>query len=249
LGDGAAGEVTLEPQEDKSALMTEGGMLALDVSESQPTITIDGQARGVYAAPLRLARGVHRLLVERGDFEPVEQEVNVAQGGTTRVSIVLDPTPEHRAKYVSSAQAHKTWGWISIAAGAAVIGGSITYTIINNGIVSDAQAQDDAIVAARANNQSPCNLPGGDNPEVCGALISDADSRLSSAKTRRLVAYGGMGIGAGIVALGVVLLATGDDVHRYDRQSSTDLGKAKPNVVPYFAPLIGGGALGLGGVF
>ena len=49
LGDGAEGEVTLEPEEDPTALGTLGGRLAISPSETDPVVTVDGKGRGVYS--------------------------------------------------------------------------------------------------------------------------------------------------------------------------------------------------------
>ena len=44
LGDGASGEVALEPEEDRTALGTLGGTLALEASETEPVVTVDGKS-------------------------------------------------------------------------------------------------------------------------------------------------------------------------------------------------------------
>src|SRR4029077_159084 len=85
LGDGATGEVELEPTEDPSAPASSEPVLALNISESQPVVTVDGSPRGVYRVPLRLPAGPHHLLVERGDFLPMERDINLESGRTNAV--------------------------------------------------------------------------------------------------------------------------------------------------------------------
>ena len=45
----SAGEVTFEPEPDLNLLSTEGGSLALEISETQAVVTVDGKPRGIYA--------------------------------------------------------------------------------------------------------------------------------------------------------------------------------------------------------
>ena len=80
LGDGASGDVTFEPEVDSGTLASEGGSLALEISETQAVVSIDGKARGVYAGSFKLPKGPHQLLVERGGFEPTDRSVSVDRG-------------------------------------------------------------------------------------------------------------------------------------------------------------------------
>lgn len=69
LAEGATGEVTLEPEEDATSLRSMGGVLVLRTTEASVLVTVDGHLRGVYAAPLRLPRGVHHLVAQRENFD------------------------------------------------------------------------------------------------------------------------------------------------------------------------------------
>jgi len=128
LGDGASGEVTLEPEVDRAALGTSGATLVLTASEPEPVVTVDGKSQGVApAGGLRLAAGPHHLFIERGGFLPVERDVTLDAGRTTTLTVVLDPTPETRAAYDGKIASQRTWGIVSGVAGLALVGGAVGF--------------------------------------------------------------------------------------------------------------------------
>jgi hypothetical protein len=253
LGDGASGEVALEPEEDKSAMIEVGGDLKLTVSEREALVTVDGKSRGLYATPLRLAGGVHRLLVERGGFRSIERDVNVVSGSMTTVPIVLEPTPETRQIYVDHAVSTRTWSWIGIAGGAALLGGGIGLIALGASSKSDAQADYDKWTSLLKNEQPPCNWRGPVNGmlgdlDACNAQINSAQDKVSSAKTKETAGIIIAGVGGAAAVVGLVWLITGDDPHKYDRKptGSTDIAKS---LVPAFAVTPGGGFASLSGAF
>lgn len=260
LGDGASAEIALEPEEDKGALASVGGSLALDISEPQAVVRIDGKDRGVYGGAYRLAKGPHRVAIERGGFEPFERDVDVEAGRTTTVRIGLDPTPETRATYVSKAKSQRTWGWILAGAGVLVGGGGAGWLVVNGKKKSDKQATYDEAVDQQSHgrasgpctwNKAPVN-PGDSitfaTPEACNAQADDAKSALDTAKKQDLFGWVGIGVGAASLVTGVVLLVTSDDPHKYDRKASDELA-AEPRLVPMGWALPGGGGMGLAGTF
>ena len=251
LSDGATGEVTLEPEEDRTALAS-GGQLALDVNELQPVVTIDGRARGVYASPLRLVPGPHHLLIERGDFEPAEREVTIDPGRTTTVRVILEPTPEFRAHYASRAQAQRTWGLLSVIGGAAVLAGGIGLVVYDSQQRADGTAKQQSILAQ--------NVPGGACDKAqdtqtpfyqmnCVAPLNAANAKVEDANTRDDFGWSAVGVGGVAAVLGVVLLITSDDAHRYDPAKSAPDGSASLHVTPTFWTTRGGGGAGLVGSF
>lgn len=260
LGDGASAAITLEPEEDKKALSSVGGSLALDITEPQAVVRIDGKDRGVYGGAYRLAKGPHHVAIERGGFEPFERDVDVEAGRTTTVRIGLDPTPETRASYVGRAKSQRTWGWILTGAGALVGGGGAGWLVVNGKKKSDKQAAYDEAVDQQSNgrpsgpcqwNKAPVN-PGDSvtfaTPEACNAQADDAKSALDDAKKQDLFGWIGIGVGAASLVTGVVLLVTSDDPHKYDHKASDELGSG-PTLVPTAWALPGGGGMGVGGTF
>jgi hypothetical protein len=209
--------------------------LKLAVSEPGALVTVDGKSRGVYAAPLRLAGGVHRLLIERGGFRSLERDVNVQAGTTTTVSIALEPTPETRQIYVDHAMSTRTWSWIGIAGGAALVGGGIGIVAASSGAKADAQAELDAKLAQRTNKAGICDIANGGDPDICNRMVDDAQSKVNSAKTRSTIGYFAAGVGGAVAAVGLVWLITGDDPHRLVRKpaGSTDIAKTLVPVVGF----------------
>jgi hypothetical protein len=255
LGDGASGEVTLEPEEDRAALAGASGMLSLDVSQSQPIVTIDGRARGLYTAAIRLVAGPHHLLIERGDFIPLERDVHVDAGRTTTVGVVLQPTPEFRAGYVARAESQKTWGWVSVGVGAALAAGGAALAAYDAKERSDGNATLSRINAlAVPHSQLPCD-PAGDTgtpayQQTCAAPFASASSQVSDANTRDYAAWTGVGVGAAALALGVVLVVTAEDPHKFDEPASSPAsGATRLRVSPMAWRLPGGGGIGMAGSF
>jgi hypothetical protein len=229
LGDGASGEISIDAEEDKAALAEFGGELKLTISEPEALVTIDGKSRGLYAATLRLPEGVHRLLVERGGFRPLERDVSVVKGTMVTVAVTLDPTPETRQIYVDHAVSTRTWSWIGIVGGVALAAGGVGYLALNASSKSDAQKELDAKVTQRATQMGICDVHGmfiDQHPGVqgdadqCNKQVDDANDRLNTAKHRDAIGYIGIGVGGAALALGVFWLFTGDDPHKYDRKPS-----------------------------
>jgi hypothetical protein len=235
VGDGASAEVSLDPQPDPAAPASDRGRLALTISEPQAAITIDGQSRGAYAGSLVLPRGVHRLLVERGGFEPAERDVVIQPGSTASVRVPLDPTPETRVAYVNRATSQRTWGIVTTAAGAGVAGAAVAFLVWNSGQKSTASSQYNSAQSNLTNMVGVCALKtaAGDATQ-CNEALTSAQSSLNSAKSRDAFGYVGVGVGAASVALGVYLLVSDDDPHRYDRSSSSS------DVATSLRPVLGG---------
>jgi hypothetical protein len=251
LSDGAAGEVTLEPEEDQGALAS-GGHLALEVTESQPVVTIDGRPHGVYTSPLRLVAGPHHLLVERGDFEPAEREVTIDPGRTTNVRVTLEPTPEFRAHYISRAQAQRTWGLVSAIGGAVVLAGGVGLVVYDGQQRADGSAKQQSIVAQ--------NVPGGVCDKAqdmgtplfqmnCVAPLNAANAKVDDANTRDYFGWSAVGVGGAATVLGVVLLVTSEDAHKYDSPKSAPDDSARLHLTPTFWTTRGGGGAGMVGRF
>lgn len=240
---GGTGELDLDLEVDRARLGSEGGALALDISEPGAVVFVDDQHLGAYQGALRLPRGPHRLRVERGGFLPVEREVSV-DATSAPLRVVLEPTPETRASYESSANAHRLWGWVGVAAGAVIGGAGTTWLLVNGGIDPTAERELDEIYAAVDGKQDwpgngdvqDCNTTSGGNADVCNALVKDFEARYDSARNeasaKDLVGYVGVGVGAAALVTGVVLLVTGDDPDRYRRDGSGQLGQVRPAPSP-----------------
>ena len=172
LGDGASGEITLEPEEDKAAVGRIGGDLKLVITETEALVTVDGTPRGPYTAALRLAPGTHHLLIERGGFRPLERDVEVAGGQTTVIPIALDPTPEMRELYVGRARSQRTWGLDRHRRRTGHRRRGRGLSLYNAGAKDDARAERDAAVGKLDRMEGVCNrgsIEG--NADACNAAI------------------------------------------------------------------------------
>lgn len=242
LGDGATADVALEPAEDRAAIEREGGALTLDLSESQVVVTIDGLPRGVYLAPIRLARGVHHVMLERGGFTTMERDVTIEPGRPLTVRARLDPTPETRAEVTSKAQRTRTIAWITMVAGAAIAVGGGVVIGANASAKSDAERDFDAKADAVEKQTGVCDTRNGGNPAQCNLDQANAKKKLDDANQVTTLGVVGLIAGGAILAGGVVLYFIGDDPHKYDRA---------PEIARSLRPWIGptGGGLGFVSTF
>ena len=76
VGAGATGDLAFDLAVDPAALGADGATLVLVPSESPADLTIDGEHKGPYTAPLRLPRGPHHISVAAAGFIPAERDVN-----------------------------------------------------------------------------------------------------------------------------------------------------------------------------
>lgn len=246
LGPGATGMLELDPAIDAEALRSNGGDLDLAISESGAVVFIDGESRGPYVSPLRLPPGEHVVRVERGEFFPVERKVEVPVRSRALVRIELEPTPEKRTRYRNAATAQRTWGYVTLGAGALIAAGGTGFLIWNAGDVSEKEDEFEA--------EADRNSPGGEcDPQVsqtdaCLVALDNALTNLEDARGREVYGWIGVGVGAAALGTGVVLLLTGNDPDRYEPKAESDVfGRGRWLPHGWIAP--GGGGLGLSGRF
>jgi hypothetical protein len=254
LGDGATGEVTLDPDEDPAAPESSKGVLALDVRETEAVVTVDGRGRGVYVQALKLPPGPHTVRVERGDFQPFERDVTLEAGRAVTVPIVLEPTPEFRAKYVSRTTTQRTWGWISVVGGAVVLGAGVGLVVYDAGQRSDGNATRTSLQSMDVKGSQQVCDPGLEatlRQTECLDPVGAATAKVNSANTRDIAAWVGVGVGAASVALGVTLLVLDDNPHKYDDAHPNSANSASPRIraLPTFWATPGGGGASVVGTF
>jgi hypothetical protein len=244
LGDGSSASVVLDPDEDKTALATRGG-LALDVSETEATITIDGKPRGPYLGSIVLPSGPHRLLVERGGFLPVERLVTVDAGRSVTVRVALDATPETLAKYESRASSQHFWGAFTAISGVAITGASIGLLLANAPKLSAATDAYNAAVTARSTSAPPlCNIRSGGNAMKCNGAVDSANTALDGPQGTATLGYVGLGVGASAILAGLaVYIFVPKDPHRLHKPAAT--GDDHPSVLPFTWSDARGGGGGL----
>lgn len=216
LDEGATGELTLEPKADRATLASDWGSLELVYSEPMATVAVDGgppQAN----AQIELPRGKHHLILETTGFLPIERNVVVEQGQTTRVQVKFDPTVDTRTAYESRVSAHKTWGMALTIGGAAVAGLGAAFLVYNQGQKNSAEAAYNEQVALTQQGMS-CDpaLVSGNTGAMCQAALNSASADLDSARGRDVFGYVALGVGAASLGAGVYLLLTAGDAHRYE---------------------------------
>ncbi len=236
LGDGAGGEIALDPEEDP-VLAASDGSVALDVRETDVVVSVDGRLRGPYVSPLHLPGGLHRLRVERSGFFAFERDVGVPPSAPLRVSVELEPTPDTLAAYTEGARARRNWGWIGVAGGAALLavgGGLVGYDASQR---STARSQYGTITSALAVHQHPCDFSQGDAPSACVPQINAAADSYNATYARDAAAYVIGGVGVVAIVTGAVLLATGGDPHRYEKKASGErIGGVRARPLAWGAP-------------
>lgn len=225
LSEGSSAQVRLAMEEDPSAPSAALGRLVVIASEPEAHVTVDGRARGPYRASLLLPAGVHRVRIERGGFEPAERDVELPAGLDTELHVTLAPTPETRLAHVEGVRSQRLWGVIATAGGGviAVAGGAL-------GIWAQASLPEleRKLAAAEQSytngSKTECDTATGlddtdnDMRAICIARIDDAAARLDDRSLLRTIGFLSLGVGVAAATVGVVLLVTNDDEHKYERK-------------------------------
>jgi hypothetical protein len=232
LADGARGELTLTPEEDPGELANIAGTLVVSASETSANVFVDGRPRGAAGVPLRLAPGAHVVRIERAGFLPTARDVVVDTGRTLTVQINLEPTAETRLAHDRSVRSHRVFGYSFAIAGVATLGAGLAYVLYNASAKASAEdAYERIIYESEPGSGRRCDPK---QPALgCRAELDARVDAFDAAKRRDV--YGYLAAGAGLVSsvVGVVLLATAADAHKYDR------------IAAHVTPLRGGVALSL----
>jgi hypothetical protein len=242
--------VTLEPDVDPVALAAEGEIVRLNVSDPGATVSADGKPAQDVSRELKLLPGRHHLRIECGGFLPAERTITVERGVQSTVRMDLEITADARAEVMSKARTRRTWGWITIAGGAAIAGGGGVFLYANSKSIDDARTKYDEIVAASVpGGHGRCDKLQPTTPFAdCDAELSTRYDNLQSAKSLTKVGYILMGAGAAVAVTGVVLLLTGDDVSRYETRRGDPAARG-PTVLPIVSLGPGEGWFALRGAF
>ncbi len=241
VGEGATGEVTLDLSVDSAALSKDGADFTLQLREPNVEVSVDDERLGLYSRPLHLPPGLHHMKLEVAGYLPFEQDVTLIAGSHNTLSPYLSPTPETRAAHDSNVRAHRIWGWIGVGAGAAIAGTGVALVVTGSSDKSSAQRDFDANEALVINKVGDC-ATGDEKNDVCNGRVLDAQARVQSAKNRETIGFVGIGVGAAVLATGVIILVTGESSHRFEPPAGS-AAKVKPNA---FALTPGPGQFGLG---
>jgi PEGA domain len=221
LGDGATAELTFAPVEAAGAEVVRG-TLALDATEPESELTVDGAARGVYRAPVALPAGRHLVRVVHGGFVPSERVLQIPENAESRMHVTLVPTPETRDAYVTHARAVRRWGWIATASGVVIAGAGTAALVALLPKFNQAKRDRDALFATFSPG-GECDSTNPRRPSIeCNKDLKDANDLADSRATPVNLAAVVTGVGAAALVTGVVLLVTGNDPARYDTPVAAD---------------------------
>ena len=241
VGEGATGEVALDLVVDSKALLRDGADLTLDSGESNIDLTIDDEHLGLYTGPLRLPKGIHHVRLHVAGYVPLEQDVLLDGNKANVLAPRFQPTPETRQAHDSNVRWHRTLGWIGIGGGVAIAGASVALTVVAGSDKSNAQKDFDAAEALVAGDIGDCNSKVEGDLTTCNARVLSAQDRVNSAKTKQTIGFVGIGVGAAVLATGIVVLLTGESSHRFDSPQG-----ARARQPRRFAVTPGPGQFGLG---
>lgn len=222
VGPGSTGALSLELAVDPVSLAANGGYLALKISEPEAVVFVNGAPQGANTRPLRLPPGRHEIRVERADFYPARRSVEVPSGGTTNVLVLLEPTPEKRASFVSSARRQRTLGYVTGGVGAALAISGVVFLVLNSAEEADKKSAFDA-EAAKQSEGGECDKFAGRQTKACVRGLEIALSELETVRKREVFGWVGLGVGGAALAGGVALLLTADDPAKYEPSSESNV--------------------------
>lgn len=172
-------------------------VVKLSAATSNVKVSIDGHEA---KAPTTVAvnPGTHSVIATRGDSQVFKRDVTLAESTTIEVEVdapapasapvvapVATPAVASTTKdEPTSSSSQKTWGWVSIGAGAAFAAGAIGAWAYSGSI------SDDYLTECRA------------NPDTCDK------SKESSARTWETMSFVSGGLAVVAVGVGVTLLVT-----------------------------------------
>jgi hypothetical protein len=199
--DGATASVAL----DLAALRDSrhDGELALELSEPDATVSVDGQRRASPSGVLRLIAGPHLVRVERAGHEPVERMVEIPLGGRLESRVWLEPSEATRLAQESARERRRFWGTSTLIAGAVLTGVSGGFLAYQGGRI---EKNDAAIREFNESTQAGGYCQAGFNVSKCSEQESALVSEQSTLEAERTWGFVGLGLGVAGIATGAVLL-------------------------------------------
>jgi tetratricopeptide (TPR) repeat protein len=218
LSETATGEATLEPEPDPAALAREGEPVRLVISEDAASLSVDGGPLAAARSEITVLPGRHVFRIERAGFLAVERTVQVQKGVMSTVRIDMEPSPETRAEHQSRARTRRTWGWITVGAGAVITGAGVAYVFANKKAIDEAQTSYDQTVydSQRGSGRRCDHLAAGTDFAQCDEELNSRYDSLTSQQSLTKIGYITAGIGGAVLVTGVVVLLTGEDSSRYE---------------------------------
>jgi hypothetical protein len=216
LDPGSAGEIEV-PMVPSDAGIAAGGTLALELSETDAVVSVDGQPRLDHTLGLKLPLGRHSVRILRAGFFDVEREIWV-RPGRQAVDVTLLPTPEYLGDYVADAQSQRFWSYLTLASGAVVTGSAAGFLLWNQGEKNAAERKFNQFADEVA------TLPNGTcDTELCEDKLTILVDELDQRRSRDVFGWVGVGVGVTAIGLGAFFLARSPDPGRYDPKPESDV--------------------------
>jgi hypothetical protein len=219
LTEGARASVAFHPEEDPDA-DDPRGRLVIGGDAGDVHVTIDGRSRGKYRKAISLPAGPHLVRLERKGFEPVEELTQVGAGDELELKTPAQPTQETRATASAHTQTYKHWAIAALITGAVIAGGSTGVAVWGHSKIGGAEDKLDQV--KRDNEAVGCNSPGAPEARlfVCQQDLSKAQNDVDKYKNLRTYGMVGAGVGAAVIATGVVLWLIAPDANPHDREEA-----------------------------
>ncbi len=153
-------------------------------------------------------------------------------GVTSSIDIVFEPTPDTRADYVSGATSRRTWSWVTMGIGAALGGGGLAVALVEHNRLQTDQTTLNGVNADRTRfGGGVCDVSkdmsvmymGQVLADYCQNQVTNATSNVNNDQTWQTVGWVATAVGGAVLVTGLVLLATGNDPHKYDEKPSEKL--------------------------
>ena len=225
LGEGASGDVALEPEQDPAEIARIGGFLALEGSEPGSSLAIDGRLQESSTGQFRVAPGTHRLLISHSGFLPFDSEIAVKSNQTHTIHVDLEPTAENRQTHLDRASGQRWRAWGTVLAGAVVTGGSLWYLHSARAEQDRANREFAAVQATFVPGSGLACDPKTKADTGCDSRRSQANDAVDLANHKVLGSYIATGVGAAVLATGLFLALTTDDVSKFEprKRRTSDL--------------------------
>jgi hypothetical protein len=166
------------------------------------------------------------LLIAHSGFLPIESEVTVESTKTRAIHIDQEPTAENRQNHLDKASGQRWRAWGTLVAGALLTSGSVWYLYSAKGDQDQANRDFANVQASIDNPNGTCSKAAGrSSSPACLSQIDAANSAVSTANNKVLGGTIATGISAAVIATGIVLVLTTDDVSKYQprKRRSSDL--------------------------
>ncbi len=204
-----------------------GARVIINASEAHAVAYLDGRRISLEGTDL-VPPGRHTLRVERTDFLPDEQDVDLSAGRDNPITVRLQPTPAYREQYMASRRRSLITGGVVLGAGLAIAGGGFAWFYLNEGDLSTRTERYNYLVV-QVNNEAArmgsgdltgcTTAPGRTSLETLQVCRNNASVDVDNATILRYVSVGVMGAGAVVAVIGGVLMATSPSGDRFERHA------------------------------